>query len=132
MILHQRQYIVPPRDTEQSLDTFLVVSWEVSVKSKDALNLLPWPGETTPQTKIWPRMSFLQRLRSPVLETQVLVVCAAACSLFSQCCNTRQFCQENTEHPFATCLKVYIPVNVTFFSVFLQADRCERTLLLFA
>ena len=84
-------------------------------KVQVALNLLPWPGETTPQTKTWPRMSFLQRLKSPALETQVLVVWAAACSLFSQCCNTSQFCQEKTEHPFATRLKVCIPVNVTFF-----------------
>ena len=107
--------ILFPQGTQQSLETFLVVSWEVSIKSRDALNLLQWPGETTPRTKTWPRMAVLQRLRSPGLETQVLVMRAAACSLFSQCCNTSQFCQEKTEHPFAPHLKVYIPVNVTFF-----------------
>ena len=46
-------------------------------KVQVALSLLPWPGETTPQAKTWPRMALLQRLRSPELETQVLVVCAA-------------------------------------------------------
>ena len=104
LVLHQRQYCYPKGHRAIFGDIFGCLMGGVS-KFQVALNLLPWPGETTPQTKTWPRMSFLQRLRSPALETQVLVVCAAACSLFSQRCNTPQFCQERTEHPFATRLK---------------------------